>query len=450
MDTSILAQQKKLDEFLSHVKKLVAIKQYDEAHAKIQTELVNTPHQKELLSLSIDIYRALRNFKKSLKISKLLIINYPDFWEAYKYEIEDLIKLGKLKKAQQKVNIALKKFPDKQCFLHFAIKIYRSLGNYDKSLKCSELFIIRYPKSWKGYMYASQDKMILGTFQLDDYKEHLKLTRPSKKNGPIRSLWKYLYCVKPTKKVNLWIKSYELIRQPYDIQKLNQPVVLQPFQFWSQGVPPRQIEKITLLWNQIFASAGIPPIKLFNRETALEYINKSCPELVVPFTTAFTYAVQADVFRVAFASRNNCIWLDSDLFPNSNTANHLKDLLVQQKTTLFFRWYKPWLTNAFFISLSSSAFFGKIIQSNLDTNFDKLPKNKDTILETFGPSRYNYEMNKIIKNNSGMLESDAKSIYLEKEKIMFTNDYVFASMRPPYKLKYKNTDDNWQKFVGIR
>ena len=70
----------------------------------------------------------------------------------------------------------------------------------------------------------------------------------------------------------------------------------------------------------------------FTKDSALAYIKNHCPELVISFTTAFHYAIEADVFRVAYAQKNDCIWLDSDLYPQRYTK-HLLQAIAMQKFT---------------------------------------------------------------------------------------------------------------------
>ena len=219
----------------------------------------------------------------------------------------------------------------------------------------------------------------------------------------------------------------------------------QPFQYWSQGNPPDDVKEITATWNAIFRSIGIKPIKTFDRISALEYISNNQPELSVPFETSFHYAVESDIFRVAYAHKNNCIWLDSDLYPKRNTENILKALIARHKTTLYFRWFRPKITNAFFITPSSSIFFANMLTSTANIDFSTLPRTAETIIQTFGPGRYNHEFENILKTGGQSNET----ISIEKSPVIkhfnFVNEHTFADMRPPFNLHYKSTKDSWQK-----
>ena len=176
-------------------------------------------------------------------------------------------------------------------------------------------------------MRASQDKLSLGQFKFTDYQINISYGPPPKSNW--RDLWDTLYKGQYNLKQKLWIDSYKSINKVSSPKEIKESKSWQPFQFWSQGDPPEQITEITSIWNEIFESIGISPIKLFDQNSALEYIKYYCPELEISFRTAFHYAVQSDVFRIAYAHKNDCIYLDSDLYPYVTTANHLKKMLSE-------------------------------------------------------------------------------------------------------------------------
>ena len=130
---------------------------------------------------------------------------------------------------------------------------------------------------------------------------------------------------------------------------------------------------------------GLPEITLFDKNEARDWIKAFCPELYTPFTTAFHYCVESDVFRVAYASRNNCIYLDSDCIPKPKTSIILRNLLNEKKDVLASRWFQPNISNNFFITLANSKFFNKIISDMSNYDFNKTDKNREVIMNSFGP-----------------------------------------------------------------
>lgn len=54
-----------------------------------------------------------------------------------------------------------------------------------------------------------------------------------------------------------------------------------------------------------------------------------------PFESAFHYALEADVFRIAYACHRDCIWIDGDLFTKRATQTLLCERMQMADTILF-------------------------------------------------------------------------------------------------------------------
>ena len=434
-------------EYLNKIKFFLKSNKLTEAKTITLEALQKYPNHLNLLIIATDVYRAIGNREKSLEYAELLITHYPENWLGYARASQDLISIKRFEEAQIKVNEGLKRIPNHLNLLTIATDVYRAIGNREKSLEYSELLITHYPENWLGYARASQDKLSLGQFNTSEYKLKLESCQPPTDKKMLKLL-NNIYSGDNSIKKDLWIHSYKSVNQKI----VNNGNVIsaswQPFQYWSQGDPPDQIKIITSLWNEIFSCIGIAPIKLFDKTKALQYIEQNCPELITSFKTAFHYAVEADIFRIAYAQKKNCIWLDSDLYPKINTKNSLKLLLAEKKVTLLFRWMQPAITNAFFIAPSSSLFFKNLINSVKDTDFNSLPKTTKTIFTTFGPWQYGEVLNKFIEANLPtsklLLEDENWNI----KNFNFVNDHNFVNMGPPFKLDYKMTKASWQNYVN--
>jgi len=431
------------EKLLVKARRLIESEKLYRAKKLLKSGLQQFPSELLLLVLLSDVYRALGDRCKSLKYSKLLITHHPTNWNGYARAAQDLIILKRFKKARAKIQEGLKKVPIQIDFLTVAIDVYRASGDREKALKYSEMLIAHFPQSWTGYVFAAQDKLSLGKFQPLEYQEQMALCQPPS-HGKNLYFWKSINEFKNTSIEKLWIKSFKMPQKANDSEEKISLLSWQPFQYWSQGKPPSDIIKITKSWNKIFRAIGVRPIKMFDKSSALEYIKSNCLELLIPFKTSFHYAVEADVFRVAYAQKNNCIWLDCDLYPKSGTQEMLKTLLLHRKTTLYFREKRPWLVNGFFIAPSASLFFARILNSTKDVDFSLVPHDLDGVVKTFGPDRYNQVFTDILKADcplSDILSADRQQSIKD---FNFVNEHTFASVNPPFELRYKTTNDSWQ------
>ena len=253
---------------------------------------------------------------------------------------------------------------------------------------------------------------------------------------------------------SLWASSFHANVNTKTIY--NQELIVQfaPFQYWSQGRPPSDIIHIQEIWNKIFLEIGLPAIKIFDKSSARDWINIFTPQLSKPFNEAPLYAVEADIFRIAFALHNDCIWIDCDQYPRQNTAQLIHQCRSYCDSLLMFRWNRPWVTNSFFLTRKASPFFQKITNTILSYKF---PANgamtRNDVLRSFGPGRYNLILNKIIRECS--IQTSSNSNYLmnsgmtsqEGWRYAFLNEKNLCSLKPPFKLSYESSEDSWHNSV---
>ena len=430
------------EEFSAKTIYLIRKNKLRRAKTVIKFGLKKFPNKLDLLILASDVCRASGNREKSLEYAELLITHHPDNWNGYGRAAQDLIVLKRFEEAQDKIQAGLEKIPSQINLLNIATDIYRTSGDPEKSLAFSELLISHFPDSWTGYIRAAQDELSLGIFQPFKWQERIAICQPPSQ-GKDLIFWESISNYKNTAIESLWVNSFKPLRLSDCCEDKISLELWQPFQYWSQGRPPNEIINITKAWNKLFKAIGVSPIKMFDKNTALEYIENNCPELSISFKTSFHYAVEADVFRLAYAQRNNCIWLDSDMYPRYGTKDMLKELLSHRKTTLYFREKRPWIVNGFFASPSGSKFFANILNSTKDTDFSTLPHNFDSIVNTFGPRRYNQELDKILKTVGQLSDQSSVEGVQAIKDFNFVNEHTFASVNPPFKLHYKTTNDSW-------
>ena len=172
------------------------------------------------------------------------------------------------------------------------------------------------------------------------------------------------------------------------------------------------------------------------------------------FEEAPLYAVEADIFRIAFALHNDCIWIDSDQYPRKNTSRLIQQRVNDCDTLLMFRWNRPWITNSFFLTKKASPIFRKIFNTSLDYEFPISGRmTRNDVLKGFGPGRYNAILNKIFKETMLRTNNDAyystKSQWISDDgwRYVFLNEKNLCALKPPFKLSYESTKDSWHNHM---
>ena len=250
----------------------------------------------------------------------------------------------------------------------------------------------------------------------------------------------------------LWISSFCGDIQPNPRPNLRSAIQFTPFQYWSQGKLPHDIQDIQEKWNTILLEIGLPKIKAFDKTSAREWISSHAPEFIKLFEEAPLYAVEADIFRIAFALRNDCIWIDSDQYPRKNTGQLIQQQGNNCDTLLMFRWNRPWITNSFFLTRKASPLFQKIFNTSLSYEFPRAKAmTRNDVLRSFGPGRYNRFLNEIIREHSNHINPNGspKSQWTSKEgwRYAFLNEKNLCALKPPYKLSYESSGGSWHNRV---
>jgi hypothetical protein len=222
-------------------------------------------------------------------------------------------------------------------------------------------------------------------------------------------------------------------------------------QYWSQGEPPADVRIVIGVWNEVLAGQGIGPVEVYDRETARLWIGQNAPEFTKTFAQAFHYAMESDIFRIAYASRLECIYLDIDSWPAAGIGAILAYGLRSRHSMLYFRTFRPSLNNSFFIARRNCPFFGELIRQCLAIDLQSLPQLRGTIDETFGPARYNAVLQEVAAKGSVRSVSAVNDVsglsellFEDGTGLLFANEFATAAQKPPFALRYKGTDDYWK------
>jgi hypothetical protein len=192
-------------------------------------------------------------------------------------------------------------------------------------------------------------------------------------------------------------------------------------------------------------------VEVHDRHSASIWIQRHAPEFSRNFSQAFHFAMEADIFRIAYASKHECVYIDIDSWPAAGLGAVLGYGLRSKHSMLYFRTSQPWLNNSFFIARRNCPFFQELIEQCLSIDVEALPGRRGTINETFGPARYNAVLHEVVdrravRSVSGIahVSGVSKLIFEDCTGLLFANEFATAAQKPPFVLRYKSTDAYWK------
>lgn len=231
----------------------------------------------------------------------------------------------------------------------------------------------------------------------------------------------------------------------------SKPSPLIPIQYWSQGSPLPELKPLLDSWQHTcIHSLGIPPV-VFNKSSAKKFITKYAPDYLMPFNTSLHYAQEADVFRIAFASVYDCLWIDIDTMPSPYFKQFARYATKANSSILAAR--KPGrlparITNMTFVARRNCEFFKRLSEGIRNKDFSASARTRESIAKLSGPSLYTSIFSSFASNSiythdrhTGMLvlrppESSTPLILIAK---------IDSIMSHVSSLPYKKTSLSWLK-----
>ena len=365
----------------------------------------------------------------------------------YLLQAKKLIKNNQQSQAKRKLWRSTLFFPENTMCTETLLKLMKADEEPRQILRLSNIILSHNPGSTNGWRSKTLSLLILG--------KKTKLSRTIKRyfasqSHPHTRFFNGLSNFKINPRKLLWVSSFHTFQNPHthDHSLTN----TQPFQYWSQDLIPPDIQSLQKEWNALLNKANLPKIILFNKKSARSWIKSHTPELLRHFDNAPLFAMEADIFRIAYAVKNDCIWIDSDEFPRTATSQILQHWIKRCDTLFLFRWNRPWISNSFFMTRKSSPFFLELEQSIQSYQLPTGVISRKDVLNSYGPGRYNKQLNKLIRernflNDSNPIEAEKALIKLNGWRYGFTNEKIFCSLKPPFKLNYENTTDSWHRSV---
>jgi tetratricopeptide (TPR) repeat protein len=458
-------------------------KQAEEARAVLFRAIQEYPRELSLLRALRDMSRMGGKINESVSFATQVVERFsatPDDWLKL---VEMLILTHRLEDAAKCILEGLRSHAQDKYLLALLSDLCRIKGDRDSALMHGLELISAHPNSWKGYERAFSDYIQMERF--GQAGEVLKrgicdLGQPGlakKLAGGLRFNFIYRFLSHPRNRVYMsaWhqaqvfcdpvgaispigmevkMKGYKDITSELLDAKTQGPgaINVQPIQYWSQGTPPSDVSILAERWNVLLKGLSMPPIERFSRASAREWIHEYAPEYAVPFETSFHYSVESDVFRIAYASKRDCLYLDSDLWPYPWTSQTLKTLLSLNTTALYLRAYRPTISGCFFLSRLNCKFMRRLTRKCQNIDLSRLPRNASTVMNVFGPDKFThclrYELSrssiatKVVRLQPGIVRVGSPLL-----DVALVNEYMMAAGAPPDGLAYKKTTQQWQIYL---
>ena len=366
--------------------------------------------------------------KMALKVSRLLVKRSPNNHKHWVQLIQLLLHLGKTKAALRRIEQA----PNSVGLQIFSELNHPALDARWPSLRTSDS--------------PADFQTLLAVMRRHDFQqgsELLEATLQTKhaagQTSQLQRLQRWRAQIKASchsqELVRTWSTSFELPTADNALVDVPIPPIVQ---YWAQGPLPKELHYIQHRWKALLKPQGIIDWVLFDRDAALAWIEAEAPQFLISFHSAFHFAVEADVFRVAYASRMPVIWLDVDLFPTPSAGRFLRRALNRGVTCLFTRPFAPFLLNGFFSSSPSCRFVQMLAEQCAGIDFSVLPKTGRTITSTYGCDRFNKVLAELCRQPH---RQDHMVLRGDNWGIQFANSKTFARSKPP--LAYRNKSP-WQ------
>lgn len=437
--------------------RLLLTKQDSEAAAALSARLASEGRPIPVAALSdlATFQMQVRNFDGAKLTGERLVSKHPERASSFCLLAQALLCLNRADEAIEVLGRAKAIHPENPRVHKLLYHAQVLRGETEAALEAALSLIHMQPSDERAQYWVYLSLMSLA--RLEDAEEHLAIARDqarafdwgkhsshfnqykrlARRYPPIAAAWEHGLQNRPTCRA--------------DLPKLRTDIPT--IQYWSQGRPPADVLLAIAEWNGILVNLGLPETTVYDRETAGSWIATNAPEFQRAFSDAFHFAMEADIFRIAYASKRRCIYIDIDSWPLAHAKDVLHYGVSQPHSMLYFRAGQPQLNNSFFVAGAGCVFFRELARQCASIDVKHLPQHYMTILETFGPLKYNSVLHAVIDDQSaasvaGVEGATGVSRLSLKDSgaLLFANEFALAAQKPPFALDYKSTGDYWKGF----
>lgn len=400
----------------------------------------------------VQMHMSSGEFAEALGCADKVVTGAPHVAKGWILKAQALVALHRITEALDTLREALRAHHDDRKLLAQARTVALTHGRFAEAARYALELLRIAPEDRKNHRILTQCWMAAGEF--DAVAEFLQGRGPASGQPTFGKHAYYHDYQRVRESAPELLAAWRCAVENVVVAPVAKPAPEQPatvIQYWSQGAPPPDVQLVASAWRRLLEREQIGKVELFDRGSAESWIAGNAPEFSAHFSKAFHFAMEADIFRIAYASRQRCIYVDVDAWPLEQTAEILKFGLRHDRSMLYLRSYRPWLGNGFFISAPGCPFFRELAVQCVAIDLDDWPRDRDTILKTFGPIRYNDVLLKLIENSRAseaipiLGVPGCSKLMLDEGKIHFTHEAAVASMKPPFTLDYKTTEASWKK-----
>lgn len=381
-----------------------------------------------------------------------VVAAHPEKPSSFQLLAQVLLNLNKPDEALAAVQEGLAAHPDQAKLYRLAYVIEMQLGQLEEALGYAEKFLTFEPSNEKAHYAVYLCKIGLARF--DQAEKHLELARQA---SPEFDYGKHSFHFRQYKRLQRELPSVAeaweagLTGKGAERPSLEKVNALPVIQYWSQGAPPSDVGLVVKAWNRLLSEQGLGPVAIYDRQTAGAWIVSNAPEFTSVFQQAFDFAMESDIFRIAYASRLECLYLDIDSWPIAGIGFVLNHGLRSESSMLYFRTARPYLNNSLFIARKNCRFFAELVRQCAAIDLALWPHTRETISSTFGPDRYNSVFHDVVRNgrvasvsSAPAVEGVSKLLFEDGSILLFANEFATAAQKPPFPLHYKSTSDYWK------
>jgi hypothetical protein len=250
---------------------------------------------------------------------------------------------------------------------------YLAGRQFEAALHHAHQLMAAAPDSFDGFHIASESLQQLGRTEeaiqlLEEGLDRCVATGATAGQGRSRHVQRYLQAYQKRE----WFPLYSLWRaavvaptMPQELQPPAGELCFRPqaIQYWSQGIPPADVQALTARWNQLLQGLGLSPVQVFSQQAARAWIAAHQPDFLVAFDSAPHYAAESDVFRLAHALGRDTFWIDSDLLPAAQASAVMALALRQDASLLFLKRKVPYLQSSAFVARAGCPYFSAMAES---------------------------------------------------------------------------------------